>query len=126
MIGFSFYPWSHGTLIDLKATLAFTASTYHKDLMLVETGYYHTPSRYFEQTPGPFPESPEGQAQWLDAVNTIVMNTPDNRGKGVFWWEPASDRGLTNRGYFDLNGNPQPILNTFHPYTRPTHRTDNQ
>jgi arabinogalactan endo-1,4-beta-galactosidase len=128
MIGFSFYPWSHGTLMDLKANLAFTASTYHKDIILVETGYYYTKnnSSHFDITPGPFPETREGQAQWLEAVNRIVMETPEGRGKGVFWWEPAGDRGLVTRGYFDPEGNAQPILNVFHPYTRPLHRTDSQ
>jgi arabinogalactan endo-1,4-beta-galactosidase len=126
MIGFSFYPWSHGTLMDLKANLAFAASTYNKDVVVVETGYYYEPSQYFRQTPGPFPETPEGQAEWLDAVNKIVMAVPNERGKGVFWWEPASNGGLVGRGYFDREGNAEPIVNVFHPYTRPAHRTDNQ
>jgi hypothetical protein len=42
------------------------------------------------------------------------------------WWEPAGPRGLVTRGYFDPEGNAQPILNVFHPYTRPLHRTDSQ
>ncbi|HVS71776.1 MAG TPA: glycosyl hydrolase 53 family protein [Phycisphaerae bacterium] len=126
MIGFSFYPWSHGNLLDLKANLAFASQTYGKDVMVVETGYYYEPSRYFRQTPGPFPETPEGQAQWLDAVNNIVMNVPGGRGKGVFWWEPASNGGLVGRGYFDRDGNVEPIIHDFERYTRPAHRTDNQ
>ncbi|HVT87296.1 MAG TPA: glycosyl hydrolase 53 family protein [Tepidisphaeraceae bacterium] len=125
-IGFSFYPWSHGTLVDLKANFAFAATTYGKDVYLVETGYYYAPSRYFSAQPGPFPETPEGQAQWLDEVNRIVMDTPNGRGKGVFWWEPAGGQGLMQRGYFDPEGTPQPILNVFHKYALPTHRTDNQ
>jgi arabinogalactan endo-1,4-beta-galactosidase len=126
VIGFSFYPWSHGTLVDLKANLAFAANTYGKDVIVVETGYYYEPSQYFRQTPGPFPETPEGQAQWLEALNKIVMEVPNGHGKGVFWWEPASNTGLVGRGYFDREGNVEPIVNVFHPYTRPAHRTDNQ
>lgn len=125
MIGFSYYPWSHGRLYDLKANLAFAAKAYDKDVMVVETGYYYTPNQ-FRQLPGPFAESPEGQAQFLDAVNKIVMDVPDGRGKGVFWWEPAGGRGLVERGFFDNDGNPQPALNVFHQWTRPVHRVDNQ
>jgi arabinogalactan endo-1,4-beta-galactosidase len=126
VIGFSFYPWSHGTLMHLRANFAFTAETYHKDVYLVETGYYHTPSQYFRQTPGPFPETPQGQAQWLAAVNEIVMQTPGGRGKGVMWWEAAGGPGLTNRSYFNDAGEAQPVFEVFHPFTRPAHRTDNQ
>jgi arabinogalactan endo-1,4-beta-galactosidase len=123
MIGFSFYPWSHGMLLDLKANLAFTAETYGKDIIVVETGYFNRPSQYFRDTPGPFPETPGGQADWLAAVNNIVMDVPNNRGKGVFYWEPAGNGG---RSYFDAEGNAEPILNVFHEFTRPAHRTDNQ
>jgi arabinogalactan endo-1,4-beta-galactosidase len=126
LIGFSFYPWSHGTLMDLRANLAFAAATYGKDVYVVETGYYYRPSRYFRDLPGPFPETPDGQAQWLSAVNQIVMEVPGERGRGVFWWEPASNAGLAARGYFDADGNAQPIINVFHPFTRPIHRTDGQ
>jgi arabinogalactan endo-1,4-beta-galactosidase len=122
MIGFSFYPWSHGTLYDLKANLAFTANTYGRDVMVVETGYYTKPTE-FRQTPGPFPESPQGQAQWLAAVNQIVMDVPNGRGKGVFYWEPGSTNA---RSYFDSAGSPLPILDVFHQWTRPEHRVDNQ
>jgi arabinogalactan endo-1,4-beta-galactosidase len=126
VIGFSFYPWSHGSLLDLRANLNFAASTYNKDVFVVETGYYYQPSRYFRDLPGPFPETPDGQAQWLAAVNQAVMDVPNSHGKGVFWWEPASNGGLAARGYFDADGNVQPIINVFNQFTRPLHRTDGQ
>jgi arabinogalactan endo-1,4-beta-galactosidase len=122
IIGFSFYPWSHGTLFDLKANLAMAAQRYDKDVVVVETGYCNAPSQ-FRQLPGPFPESPEGQAAFLDAVNKIVMDVPNGRGKGVFYWEPTSRDA---RSYFDNEGNPRPIMNVFEPWTRPVHRVDNQ
>ena len=124
MIGLSFYPWSHGTLVDLRANLAFLATEYEKDLMVVETGAYYAPSRFFKESPPPFPETPEGQKQWLQAVNEVVLATPHNRGRGVFWWEPAASGGLVTRGYFDSEGNGQPILEAFHAYTRPKQRVD--
>lgn len=44
VIGVSFYPWFHGTLVDLCDTLAFLANEYRKEVMVVETGYYYRPS----------------------------------------------------------------------------------
>ena len=127
VIGFSFYPWSHGTLMDLKANFAFTATTYHKDVMLVETGYCNSPSSYFSVSPGPYPETPEGQAQFMAVVNEIIMNVPEGRGKGIFYWEP-SDMGLEQgrRAFFDAQGNVLPVMSVFQQYVRPVHRTDNQ
>jgi arabinogalactan endo-1,4-beta-galactosidase len=126
VIGVSFYPWSHGTLLDLRANLRYIAEELQKDVMVVETGYYWKASRYFRETPPPFPETPEGQRQWLEAVNDAVMSTPHGRGKGVFWWEPAASGGLVARGYFDDEHNALTILDAFHKYTRPPHRPDGQ
>lgn len=126
VVGVSFYPWSHGTLLDLRANLRYIAEDLKKDVMVVETGYYYAPSPYFKKSPPPFPETPEGQKQWLVAVNEAVLATPEGRGKGVFWWEPAALKGLVERGYFDANHNAQPVLDAFLPYSRPAHRTDDQ
>jgi arabinogalactan endo-1,4-beta-galactosidase len=122
-IGFSFYPWSHGTLPDLKANLEFAAAQYNTDVILVETGYQNRPGRYFKELPGPYPETPEGQKQWLEDVNAIVMSVANGRGKGVYWWEPGNNGA---RGFFDADGNTLPVFDVFHKYTRPIHRTDGQ
>ena len=126
VIGVSFYPWSHGTLLDLRANLRFIAEELQKDVMVVETGYYWKASRYFRDTPPPFPETPEGQRQWLEAVNDAVISTPHGRGKGVFWWEPAASGGLVARGYFDDEHNALPVFDAFHNFARPPHRPDGQ
>ncbi|MGH7939865.1 MAG: glycoside hydrolase family 53 protein [Limisphaerales bacterium] len=123
VIGFSYYPWWQGTLMDLRENLAFAAMRYHKDIIVVETAYHWRPGREESARPGPgpFPETPQGQRDFLDAVANIVMDTPCGRGKGVFWWEPAVGRrgGLASRGFFDDNGNSLPVLDTFDKYTRP-------
>jgi arabinogalactan endo-1,4-beta-galactosidase len=47
----------------------------------------------------------------------IVLDIPDNRGKGVFWWEPAvSRRG--SRSFFDESGNVLPVITVFDKYMR--------
>lgn len=121
VIGFSYYPWWHGSLEDLRENLAFASKRYDKDVYVVETAYYWKPSRYFRDSPGPFPESPEGQRDFLNELTRIVMQVPNDRGQGVFWWEPAvSNRGLGGRGFFDDEGNALPVIHVFDKYTRPT------
>lgn len=128
VIGFSYYPWWHGTIEDLRENLAFTAARYHKNIIVVETAYYWRPARETAGRPGPFPETPQGQREFLDEVTRVIMNTPDNRGQGVFWWEPATSGrgGLGDRGFFDEQGDSLPVLSAFDQYTRPAPRTDHQ
>jgi arabinogalactan endo-1,4-beta-galactosidase len=128
VIGFSYYPWWHGTLMDLRDNLAFIARTYHKDIIIVETAYNWRPAHETADRVGPFPETPEGQHDFLDELTRIALQTPDQRCKGVFWWEPAvGNRGsLVSRSFFDEDGNSLPVLNVFDKYTRPAPRTDNK
>ncbi len=120
VIGFSYYPWWHGSLEDLRENLAFAANRYGKDVYVVETAYNWRPGRNFREIAAPFPESPEGQRDFLEAVTRTVMSVPDGHGMGVFWWEPAvTNRGLGARGFFDENGNALPVINVFDKYTRP-------
>lgn len=115
VIGQSYYPWWHGTLLDLRDCLNFTAKEYKKDIIVVEAAYNWKPREYVNK-PAPFPESPEGQKEFLEEVNRTVLAIPDNRGVGVFWWEPAVSRGT--RGFFDENGNVLPVIKVFDKFTR--------
>lgn len=128
VIGFSYYPWWHGSLMDLRENLAFTANTYHKDIIVVETAYNWRPARESADRVGPFSETPAGQRNFLDELTRVVLQTPDQRCKGIFWWEPAvGNRGsLVSRSFFDEDGNSLPVLNVFDKYTRPIPRTDRQ
>jgi arabinogalactan endo-1,4-beta-galactosidase len=116
VIGQSYYPWWHGTLLDLRECLNFTATEYKKDIILVEVAYNWKPTEYIGK-PAPFPESPEGQKEFLDEVNRIVLSIPDNRGVGIFWWEPAVAR-RGSRSFFDEEGNVLPVIAVFDKYTR--------
>lgn len=117
VIGQSYYPWWHGSLLDLRQNLNFMATTYQKDIILVEVAYCWRPTEY-RRKPAPFPETPEGQREFLDQVNRLVLNTPDNRGAGIFWWEPAVTGPLGNRGFFDDEGNALPVIHVFDQWTR--------
>ena len=117
IIGQSYYPWWHGTLLELRDNMIFMANEYQKDIIIVEAAYNWRPAEY-KNKKAPFPETPEGQRQFLDEVNRVVLNTPYNRGKGVFWWEPAVMGGLRRRGMFDDDGNALPVISVFDKFTR--------
>ena len=116
VIGQSYYPWWHGSLLDLRENMIFMANEYGKDIILVEVAYNGEPAEYRDK-PAPFPETPEGQRQFLEDVNRVVLATPHNRGKGVFWWEPATRRG-GRRTMFDREGNALPVVSVFDKFTR--------
>jgi arabinogalactan endo-1,4-beta-galactosidase len=117
VIGQSYYPWWHGSLNDLRENMFFMAREYKKDIIVVEAAYNWMPAEYTKRA-GPFPETPEGQKQFLEEVNRVVQETPDGRGKGVFWWEPAVIGPLGSRGFFDEAGDALPVMTTFDKYTR--------
>ncbi len=117
VIGQSFYPWWQGSLNDLRTNLEATIRAYGKDVYVVETAYNWEPGEYTKR-PGPFPESPEGQRDFLDEMNRIVMEAPGGHGKGIFWWEPAVQGGLVRRGFFDHNGNVLPLISVFDRFAR--------
>lgn len=117
VIGQSYYPWWHGSLNDLRTNLELMAREYHKPIIVVETAYNWKPGNYMSR-PAPFPESAEGQRQFLDELNRVVIGTPDGLGAGVFWWEPAVDGPLAVRGYFDDQHNALPVITVFDRFTR--------
>lgn len=121
VIGQSYYPNWHGTLLDLWENLVFMALTYNRPIIIVETGYSHRPPPG-PPHPVPFPETPEGQREFLKELHRIVMMTPNGLGRGVFWWEPAVRPGGA-RGFFDQEGNALPVITVFDRYTRDTRRT---
>ncbi len=118
VIGQSYYPWWHGTMLQLRENLAFMAEAYRKPIVVVEVAYNWTPGEYVGKL-APFAESPEGQRQFLEAVNDAVMATPYGLGRGVMWWEPAvRPSPIYGRGMFDERGNALPVLTVFDRYTR--------
>jgi arabinogalactan endo-1,4-beta-galactosidase len=117
VIGQSYYPWWHGSLLDLRENLIFMANEYQKDIILVEVAYCWKPTEYRSRS-GPFPETPEGQRDFLDEVNQLVLSTPNNRGTGIFWWEPTVTGSLRSRGFFDDDDNALPVMNVFDRFTR--------
>jgi arabinogalactan endo-1,4-beta-galactosidase len=122
VIGLSYYPRWHGTLMDLRENLAFAASEYGKDVMIVETGYNWRAGNDFKGRATSFPETPEGQREFLAALMQVALQTPGQHCRRIFWWEPATGNRGGARGFFDEDGNSQPALNVFDKYTLPLPR----
>lgn len=93
----SYYPYWHGTLENLTATLSEIASTYNKKVMVTEVSYCYTAADgdgWGNSVSGvsdsslPYPVSVQGQADCIrDVVNAVV--SCGDAGVGVFYWEPA-------------------------------------
>lgn len=128
VIGQSYYPWWQGSLYDLRDNLIFMSEKYQKKIFIVETAYNWKPTEYLSDPP-PFAESPEGQKDFLDELNRIVMTTPNGLGMGVFWWEPAvaprAGGDIVSRGMFDQSGNSLPVLTVYDKFTRGKTRKEN-
>ena len=132
LIGISYYPYWHGTLLDLQNNLNDIALRYGKDIIVVETAYPFTAESKDDTenvitsqvTPG-YPFTPEGQVKMLEAVMNVVRAVPDGRGLGVFWWDatwtavegngwdptaPELGNNWENQALFDFHGRALPAL----------------
>jgi len=85
VIGLSYYPKWHGTLIDLKNNMADLAKRYNKQVMVVE------------------------YSQLKKEVNDIAFTAPGDKALGSFIWEPLS----TWEGIFDKDGKANQYMNVY-------------
>ena len=96
----SYYPYWHGTLENLESKLSDIASTYGKYVMVAETSYARTLDdgdgwentesvKKLESDTFPYEISEQGQINHFRNVIKTVSGIDDNKGIGVFWWEPA-------------------------------------
>ena len=118
IIGLSFYPFDNGSLDDLAANLSYLSTTYGKDIVVAETGFFASGG---SSGKNPFPTTPDGQKQFMDGLMKTVAATPGGHGKGVFYWAPEWIRGAgykgsgptSNRALFDETGNALPAMASF-------------
>lgn len=97
VIGLSYYPMWHGTMEGLQYNLNYLSSTYDKEVCVVETAYAWTTEDADEdgnvfiegdQNIAGYPATPEGQAAFITDLESIILNVPNNKGIGFFYWEP--------------------------------------
>lgn len=113
LIGLSYYPFWHGNTQKLRGNLHDLALRYRRPIIVVETAFNWTPGDFIGKK-SEFPESPQGQRAFLQAVYQAVRDLPDGLGQGVFWWEPAVEPGpIAGRALFDDQHNALPALTVF-------------
>lgn len=121
MVGLSFYPVRGAKLEDLKKTLQMVATSYQKQVVIVETAY---PWRNHDQTGSvlPWPQTPQGQKQYLIDLTQAVRSTPGGLGVGIIYWHPETIALNSlptwmngDLSLFDNGGNALPALDAFRP-----------
>jgi arabinogalactan endo-1,4-beta-galactosidase len=113
VLGQSFYPWWHGSLDDLRDNLAFVWNTYHKNVVVAETAYDWRTGEDFKGNAPPFPQTPEGQRDFLAALDRVVREAPGGKVRGIFWWEPMAGGSIAKRALFDDQHEALPAIHVF-------------
>lgn len=134
VIGLSYYPYWSGTLDELKNNINDISQRYNKDIVIAETAYAYTLNNADntennfgskEEAIGGYKASVEGQATAIRDVMAAVSQVPNNKGLGVFYWEPdwipvvgagwktGEGDGWENQALFDFNGNALPSIDVF-------------
>ena len=108
MIGMSYYPyWLDGkpdytlSIDDMGNNLKDMAARYNKEVMVVEVGGEDT--------------KVQNTYDMLVAVQKKVKEVPNNKGKGVFYWEPEGARSWSHYGLsaWGDDGKPNMALDAF-------------
>lgn len=98
VIGLSFYTYWNGPISSLKYNMDDISKRYNKDLIVVEAAYGYTTDNcdnaennfgQKEADDAGYPATVQGQANFLHDLIQSVADVPEQRGKGVFYWEPA-------------------------------------
>jgi len=136
VIGISYYPYWHGSLMELQGNLNDITGRYDKDVIVVETAYAFTnqdndnyPNIVDDKLANPsYPLTPEGQRAFLRDVMAVVRAVNHGRGLGVFYWDatwtavtgngwdntdPASGNAWENQALFDFDGRVLPALDEY-------------
>jgi arabinogalactan endo-1,4-beta-galactosidase len=101
VIGLSFYPFWHGTFSNIKEVMNAMANTFDKEVVIAETSYAFTLedvpnngptaqvfSENLQEVAG-YKASVPGQASAIRDVIAALAEVPNNKGLGMFYWEPA-------------------------------------
>jgi arabinogalactan endo-1,4-beta-galactosidase len=133
IIGQSYYPWWHGTLSEVEANLQHTVQDYGKDIVIVEAAYPWTLDWFdyqhnivgdSSQLHEGYPATPEGQRSFLNDLMEIIGDTPNGKGRGIFYWSPEHisvpgvESPWENLALFDFYGNVLESIEAFE--TNPT------
>ncbi|MFN2992282.1 hypothetical protein ALQ63_03908 [Serratia plymuthica] len=98
VIGLSMYTYWDGPISKLQTNMDDISKRYNKDVIVVEAAYGYglencddTDNSFSakEAQDGGYPGTVQGQADFIRDLMQSIIDVPDNRGKGVFYWEPT-------------------------------------
>ncbi len=129
VIGLSYYPWWHGTLSQLTTNLNDLATRFGKEIVVAETAYPWT-TQYENDGMGNivgsgttllqgYPATVKGQKDYLFNLIKLINQTPNGKGTGFFYWEPAYisvppiGSPWENLTVFDFNNEALESINAF-------------
>jgi len=134
IIGLSYYSFWHGSLDRFANNMNDVSERYQKDVLVLEAAYPYTTEDadgYANLVGGGvldlggYKATVQGQATAMRDIIEAVNNVPNDRGLGIFYWEPewipvngagwAAEQGNAweNLAMFDFEGNALPSLNVF-------------
>ncbi|HCT3321814.1 TPA: arabinogalactan endo-beta-1,4-galactanase [Enterobacter cloacae] len=98
IIGLSMYTYWNGPISALKANMDDISKRYNKDVIVVEAAYGYTLDncdnaensfQAKEEKDGGYPGTVQGQYDYIHDLMQSIIDVPDHRGKGIFYWEPT-------------------------------------
>lgn len=120
IVGLSYYQWHHGPFKGLEQTLDWIGKKLKKDVIVVETAYSHRKIKHkgkFQEIE--FPQTVEGQRDFLEKLTRTVLATPKGHGRGICYWHPESIAIKGHRiwkggaaALFDESGNALPAASS--------------
>jgi len=122
IVGLSFYPAWDDSIDFLKQNLIDATRITGKDVILAETSY---PWNALPDKIGlatlQWPQTPQGQKQYLHDLTATLRAAPDHHGKGFIYWYPEAIPSprlprVWRQGYealFDQSGNALPAADSF-------------
>jgi arabinogalactan endo-1,4-beta-galactosidase len=121
IIGLSFYPAFDDSIDSLKQNMNDVIGAYGKDVLIAETSYpWKTMQAGRGNNVEKWPQTPEGQRQFLKDLKAVIQAAPGRHGIGFCWWYPEAipvpKLNIWRNGaeaLFDQNGNTLPALDVF-------------
>ncbi len=101
VVGFSYYPFWHGSLDNLQKVLDSVATTFGTEVMVMETSWGFTDdpagdrgcnNQFSSATlgeAGGYATSTQAQATVVGDIVNVLSKVPNKKGTGIFYWEPA-------------------------------------
>jgi arabinogalactan endo-1,4-beta-galactosidase len=111
VLGLSYYSQWSGPLSELGKTLNVVTSEFKKPVLIAETAYPWVSQQFGNDVLDTnkalldgHPLTANGQRKFVLSLEEILRQQPENRGLGLWWWEPMAMQVLDSSGAIIWNG----------------------